>query len=127
MSTIDKMTVNEQLFTELTPEEGAVVEGGATFTLHSVYAAKADKQDDLYLKFNGEKVFGVTDMDNYDYKLAGKSKTFHGWGRLNFYDDDFWSGDDYLGGKWIYESPAYWHRAQATGKGYDYTAYYSVS
>ena len=29
MSNIGKMTANEQLFTELTPEEGSVVEGGA--------------------------------------------------------------------------------------------------
>ncbi len=28
MSNIDKMTANEQLFTELTPEEGGMIEGG---------------------------------------------------------------------------------------------------
>ncbi|MDJ0691482.1 MAG: beta/gamma crystallin-related protein [Xenococcaceae cyanobacterium MO_188.B32] len=35
MSNIDKMTANEQLFTELTPKESAVVEGGyATIYRH---------------------------------------------------------------------------------------------
>ncbi len=31
MSNINKMAFNEQLFTELTPEQGAVIEGGAAY------------------------------------------------------------------------------------------------
>ncbi len=49
MSNIDKMTANEQLFTELTPEEGAVVEGGAAIEDGASFLLSAAPRVDMWL------------------------------------------------------------------------------
>lgn len=130
MSNIDKMTANEQLFTELTPEEGAVVEGGLSFLLHGVYAKLAEKQDDLYLKFNGKKVFGThKNMKSGRWYADStlKGADFTGTKPLHFYDDDKWpNGDDYLGTVYVQNKFQRRERGRVKGHGYDYTAYFSV-
>ena len=121
--------VQTELFTDLTQEQSATVEGGAVFTLHSVFAANAKKQDDLYIKFEGEKIFGTRDMDSRDFVRVEKSDFFYGKSFLSFYDKDkgIFNSDDYLGGQWISDSPISNGQARVTGKGYDYIVNYSVS
>jgi hypothetical protein len=116
MSNIVKMTANEQLFTELTPEEGAVIEGGATLTLHSVYAHNPQKLEALHLTFNGKTIFSNSEIT--------ESVDFQGWGLLKFYDDDNWSRD-YLGDMPISDRPGS-VRTQLGGSGYRYILHYSV-
>ncbi|WP_424094527.1 hypothetical protein [Moorena producens] len=68
MSTIDKITAAEELFTELTPEQGAMVEGGATVTgeisvfIDKIQSIKAGAdligKDDTYMTINGNKIWG---------------------------------------------------------------------
>lgn len=120
--------VQAELFTDLTQEQSATVEGGAVFTLHSVYAANAKKQDDLYIKFEGEKIFGTRDMDRGDFVRVERSDFFEKQSFLSFYDKDkgLFRSNDYLGGKWISVRPTSYGRARVAGNGYDYTAYYSV-
>ncbi len=60
---------HEQLFTELTPAEAAIIEGGKRIVLHSVDCIKADadgwlNSDDLFIKLGGESVWGPNSIDD---------------------------------------------------------------
>ncbi|WP_414586691.1 hypothetical protein [Scytonema sp. PCC 10023] len=100
-------TSDEQLFTELTPEEGAVIEGGAILLLHKAIALRASSDitpgvngDDVVIKVNGEKIFGtkknVQTGDTFDIE---KFYSFNGTASVNFFDADVAGNpDDHLGG-----------------------------
>lgn len=81
---------HEPLFTDLTPEQAAVVEGGATFNLVSVecVAAKADRNgppDELYINFGGYKLrpgsMGPGDIAPLKGTLTSNDE-------IRLYDDD---------------------------------------
>lgn len=95
----------EQLFTELTSEEGAVIEGGATLYLYKATAINAGADpgwfngDDVYARINGDKTRKTNDVDRGETANFYKFKTFSGTASINLFDDDSWGNpDDYLGG-----------------------------
>ena len=130
MSNIDKMTANEQVFTELTPEEGAVVEGGVKFELLGIDVIKRKKQNDLYVNFNGTRMFGIENNIGSGYYDETKNPVyFDSRGRLEIWDADrglFSSKDDRLGSWSISNTPGtYSHTAK--GKGYEYRLDFRIS
>ncbi|MEH2084427.1 MAG: hypothetical protein V7K89_32000 [Nostoc sp.] len=99
------MADKEQLFTDLTREEGADLNGGAyELVIKQLYCVKAGADilgdDDTILKVNGNKVWSgdMGSGSNKDFdprlKVAVDNGSFVG-----LYDDDgFWSRDDFMGG-----------------------------
>ncbi len=96
----------KQLFTELTPEEGAVIVGGAQLELLRATAVHTNGDyglhngDDVYIQVNGAKIQStVNDVDTGETFLINKSTKFSGTASMNFFDDDSpYSSDDFLGG-----------------------------
>ncbi|MEB3179934.1 MAG: hypothetical protein VKL59_12985 [Nostocaceae cyanobacterium] len=133
----DKFTAvnNEQLFTELTPEEASVVEGGARLILYNATAIKADADfgpsngDDVYIKVNGNKIFGtVNDVDTGETVNINRVISFNGTARVNFFDNDPWpNDDDSLGGFTVGSTPTGGTRtARIRGSGSVYDVTYRV-
>jgi hypothetical protein len=97
-------TSDEQLFTQLTPEEGAVIEGGATLLLHKATALRASSDplpgingDDPYFRVNGDKVFGTKNVKTGDTFQINKFYQFSGTAVIDSFDGDLGNPDDYLG------------------------------
>lgn len=91
----------EQLFTELTSEEAAVIEGGAELRLYSIEAIKTGMDsfgsDDVYLKVNGSKEWGTTKMSAGDTKYISKNRIVgDGKTTIDLFDDDPWPRRDDL-------------------------------
>ncbi len=107
MSNLDKMTANEQLFTELTPEQAAVVEGGA-FKLYigSIEALKTGADpvgnDEPYLVLNGKRVW-TGSMSTGDPAVNFKnnlSVEFDQIATVSLYEDDgnhWYNRNDFIG------------------------------
>ena len=135
MSNIDKITTNEQLFTELTPEEGAVIEGGVRLYLVSAKAIKAGADfgwsngDDVYATFShtSAKTHTTNDVD------TGEIVNFYKWlnqlnlyTRITLYDDDT-IGKDYLGHFDVKKTdPKGWYKKRISGSGSTYDVKYAL-
>ena len=91
---------HEQLFTELTPGQAAVIEGGKTLRLYSIRCIEAGADpvgpDEAYLTFGGKRIWSSS-MDDGSYKPINKSYTFEGTSILSLYDDDVSDSDDPIG------------------------------
>ncbi len=107
MSNIDKISANEQLFTELTPEEGAMASGGLTI-LRLNYFEVTDNQewprDEPFLKDGTRKIWskGGVGIGNHSVNIdlvidTGSSKT------LSLFEDDSFSKDEWLGSNTFYD------------------------
>ncbi|WP_424094526.1 hypothetical protein [Moorena producens] len=95
MSTIDKITAAEELFTELTPEQGAMVEGGATLQVRYLFPNKPS-QDDPVIQVGRKTIFAKDNVNT----TQSIFKTFHFTGKttLSLWDRDPGSyNDDLLG------------------------------
>ncbi|NEP53848.1 MAG: hypothetical protein F6K65_35655 [Moorea sp. SIO3C2] len=95
MSNIDKITANEELFTELTPEQGAVVEGGATLQVRYLFA-NHPTQDDPVIEVGRKTIFAKDNVNT----TQSIFKTFHFTGEttLSLWDrDPGHYNDDLLG------------------------------
>lgn len=88
---------HEQLFTELTPEEAAVIEGGKkTLTLHKIKCVKANmdtpaslNSDDVYIKIGDLKVWGTNSMDDgHIIDFNNIAMDFDGSINVSLWDDD---------------------------------------
>ena len=94
---------HEQLFTELTPAEAAIIEGGKRITLHKVECIKANadagpNSDDLFIKLGGERVWGPNSIDDgLSANLNNIGRDFGSSIRVEFRDQDTGNPDDYLG------------------------------
>ena len=132
MSNIDKMTINEELFTELTAEEGSVIEGGAWLYLESATAIKAGADfgwsngDDVYARINGTTTRQTNDVD------TGETANFFEWRlfisgvvSIDLFDNDLWpNSDDNLGGFTVGSNPtngSVTRRISGSGSTYDVT------
>lgn len=116
----------EQLFTELTDEQSAVVEGGATFFVESIRAFNASKQDDLYMKVNGVKIISSKDINSNETRHVNKGQEFTSSARVQLWDDDRWpNGDDKLSTRYFSSTPRSGHY-DVTGKGYHYRVNYRI-
>ncbi|MUG97800.1 hypothetical protein F7734_38035 [Scytonema sp. UIC 10036] len=104
-------TSDTQLFTELTSEEGAVIEGGATLLLYRLTALNASdfNGDEIYIKVNGETLIPpgiVPDVDSGETININRAINFNGTAKLELFDDDVWgNSDDYLGGFSVGSTP----------------------
>ncbi|MEH2181978.1 hypothetical protein [Nostoc sp.] len=127
------MANKEQLFTNLTPEEGADLNGGAAYDLviKQLYCVNAGADilgdDDTMLKVNGNKVWsgGMGSGSNKDFDPLLHVGVDNG-SFVGLYDDDgFWSGDDFMGGFTIngLQSPT---TITLSGSGSQYTLTYKV-
>ncbi|NEO31382.1 MAG: hypothetical protein F6K36_13295 [Symploca sp. SIO3C6] len=130
----------EQLFTELTPEEGAVIEGGATLFLYGVYAVRAgadkggflpgDSGDDLYVKVNEKTVFGPKkDVDTGEFVRINKKVSFTGSAKVSLFDEDPGiDPDDFLGGFKAGSTPSnVFTKVRVKGSGSIYDVIYRVT
>jgi hypothetical protein len=126
--------IDEALFTELTPEQSAMVEGGKWLYIESItcLTAGADTigQDDTYVKVTDSKgnptALGETGMGSGEYKTVDYWRYFTGSASINLYDSD-WGNDDHLGGFRISEPTNGIVTGYTWGSGSQYEVRYSVS
>jgi hypothetical protein len=136
MSNMDAMniTADAQLFTELTSEQAAVVEGGATLKLYSIKALKAGADligpDDTYMRVNGHQIWGVYKMKTGQTRTINKFVDFSDRAFVQLFDRDL-GKDDYLGGFQASTTPTGRPDKPATaflsGSGSRYEISYAVS
>ncbi|OUL21091.1 hypothetical protein [Nostoc sp. 106C] len=116
----------EQLFTELTPEEGSDIQGGAKFELIGIDVEKAASQYNLYINFNSKRLFGVKTVYRGYYEV-GTSEDFDVAGRLMVWDKDYgWHKDDVLASQAIFNTPGE-HHLDVQGDGYKYRLDYRIT
>ena len=120
---------HEQLFTELTPTEAAVIEGGKTLRLYKIEAIEANAdtfgKDEAYLNFDGKKIWSRS-MGTGSSAEIDLSLNFTGTATLNLYDDDK-TGDDFIDG-FVANKPTGGKKvAKLSGSGSKYQLTYSVS
>ncbi len=124
------MTQVQNLFTELTSEQAATVEGGFFLLIDQIHCLKADAdllgKDDTYIKINGTKIWGKTKMGSGDTKTVNRGLEVGNTGRVRLFDDDLWpNNDEYLGGFNVYSSTnGVQKTAFTTGAGSKYEVYY---
>jgi hypothetical protein len=127
---------HEQLFTELAPEEAAVIEGGKRIFLKQIECINANmdtpaawNSDDLYLQFtyaNGtkDKVWGTRSMDNgHIINLGNLARTFNGSLKVSLWDEDP-GFDDLVDSHYLDATTTGWRTkrfANANGTKYDLT------
>ncbi|ARV59790.1 hypothetical protein BZZ01_15165 [Nostocales cyanobacterium HT-58-2] len=122
----------EQLFTDLTPEQGAVIEGGAWLYLYKATAIKAGADfgwsngDDVYARINGDKTSTTNDVDTGETANFSKWKQFSGTASINLFDSDggLAGDDDSLGGFTVGSTPTNGYvttRISGSGSTYDVT------
>ncbi len=88
---------HEQLFTELTPEEAAVIEGGVRITLSKIKCVKANmdtpaslNSDDVYIKLGNQTIWGPKSMDDgHEINLGNLATDIPGSTvKIGLWDDD---------------------------------------
>ncbi|NEO03110.1 MAG: hypothetical protein F6K50_49680 [Moorea sp. SIO3I7] len=129
MSNIDKITANEELFTELTPEQGAVVEGGLFILIDQIQAIKAGAdfigKDDTYITINGNKIWGDKSFSTGQTRTVNQGTSTPGsFARVQLFDKDRFSRDDRMGGFTAFNTFGSQRRARVSGSGSTYDIYY---
>jgi hypothetical protein len=120
---------HEQLFSELTPAEAAVVEGGFRLTIDRIQAIKAGADpvgaDDTYITVNGRKIWGNESMTtgqardvNRGYMGPGSSA------QVQLFDADWPSRDEQVGGFTAVNTSGALRRVRVSGSGSTYDVYY---
>ncbi len=129
------VVAQEQLFTELTPEEGAIIKGGATLKLTRIYAHKAgadgDGSDELYINMKtidfNTRIWGTQQMFSERGIDFVDETPFRGDAIVTLYDNDKWPNpDDRIGS---FDVSAYRPgpaMANVVGGGSNYDVYYEV-
>lgn len=120
---------HEQLFSELTPAEAAVVEGGLRLTIQRIQAIKAGadslSNDDTYITVNGTKIWGDYGMNSGQTRLVNRSRTTPGSSaRVQLFDADWPDSDDSMGGFTAGNTNGALTRARVSGSGSTYDVYY---
>lgn len=132
MSNIELSVSQEELFSELTAEQAAVIEGGKKVILHDILAIKTGAdligEDDLYIKVKGNKVFS-RDMTAGEFALINKSVTFSGSAFISLFDADPgpFNDDDYIDGFTASNSTNGSRYRTLKGSGSEYKLHYSVT
>lgn len=121
-------TIDEQLLTDLTAEQSAIVEGGKTLQIHDIYAVKAGADtgsaDDTYIKIGSKKVWGENSMKTGTYRNVNISQDFSDYASVSLFDED-WGNDDFLG-NFVVSAPVQGKIATVSGSGSTYEVHYSV-
>ncbi|MBD3884668.1 hypothetical protein IFO70_23300 [Phormidium tenue FACHB-886] len=125
--------LDDQLFTDLTAEQAAVVEGGAKLlSVRKIQAIRAGADtfgaDDTYLTINGEKVFGPRGMSTGNTATVNRAVEFSGSATISLFDEDgFLNGDDdFMGSFSVSQATQGTQRARVSGGGSTYDVYYRV-
>lgn len=121
---------NEQLFSELTPAEAAVIEGGIGLYIDRIQAIKTGADpgnpDDTYITVNGTKIWGNYSMTTGQSRDVNKTITRNGSSaRVELFDDDR-NADDGLGGFTARNTNGVLTRARVSGGGSIYDVYYTA-
>lgn len=121
-------TIDEQLLTDLTAEQSAIVEGGKTLIIHDIYAVKAGADyksaDDTYIKVNGKKIWGENSMLTGTYRNVNIGFEFSDYASVSLFDED-WGNDDLLG-NFVASTPVQGDSKTVSGSGSTYKIRYSV-
>ncbi|MDJ0678070.1 MAG: hypothetical protein QNJ36_22250 [Calothrix sp. MO_167.B42] len=114
----------EELFTKLTPEEAAAVQGGATLELDYLYARNPG-QNDPSIMVGKDTVFAKWDVRRNSFAFTKNiKKKITGDTTLSLWDMDVNSGDDLLGYRQLSGRPTRgWQLLKAGG----YTMRYRVT
>jgi hypothetical protein len=120
---------HEELFTELTPAEAAVIGGGLNLTIHRIHAIKAGadrtSNDDTYIKVNGQRIGGEYSMSSGGSRLLELNRSIPGSSaRVELFDADWPDGDDSLGGFTARNTNGVLDRVRVSGSGSIYDVYY---
>jgi hypothetical protein len=95
--------LSESLFTELTPDQAQMLEGGKRITILLVRCIKAGADgngaDELFFTVNGQKLqFGNTiSMQTGGVANVGLAENFDGTANVRLFDKDTSGGDDSVG------------------------------
>lgn len=124
---------HEQLFTELTPEEAAVIDGGRRVTLNKVKCIKSGadgwlNSDDLFIKIGEDRVWGPRSIDDGDIKeLNNIGRDFSGSITVSLRDQDPGNPDDALGSFNVSRVTNGWKTATVSGSDSKYEVTYKVT
>ncbi|MDZ8068204.1 MAG: hypothetical protein RMY64_21665 [Nostoc sp. DedQUE08] len=134
ISTNASVVAQEQLFTNLTPEEAAIIEGGYNLYVSSIVCLKdgADSfsQDDVYANVTVDEISSRLDvggMSAGDGKNLGWEFNFFENAEISFFDSDWPDSDDALGGFSVSGPTNGIQRTTISGGGSRYRVSYSVS
>ena len=83
----NNMLTDEQLFTELTPEEGAVIEGGAA-TVNIYLQTFKPKQNDPVIYVGGKRIAGTWNAKNNRYTFSNLKQKFSVDTTVMLFDQD---------------------------------------
>jgi hypothetical protein len=134
MSSLNHLNaIDQQLLTDLTAEQSAIVEGGAFLYIQGIQAivsgADPESNDDTYMTFtdsNGKKTaLGETSMATGAYKDVSFGTMINGVGSIQLFDSDWWY-DDYMGGFNVSTPTNGLAIQRVSGSGSTYDVYYSV-
>lgn len=135
-STSDVFSVgSEQLLTELTPEQAAVIEGGAFLIVDALQAITAGADgfpsgnDDTYITVNGQRLGGEIGFTTGQRSDIGLGAAFGNSARVELFDADsgFNGKDDNLGGFTVTGGPTVGQAiTRVSGSGSTYDVYYRV-
>lgn len=134
ISTTNAVVAQEQLFTNLTPEEASILEGGYNLYVSSIVCLKdgADtfSGDDVYANVTVDDITSRLDVGGMkagDGKNLGWDFSFGGNAVISFFDSDSPDSDDALGGFSVSGPTNGIQRNIITGSGSTYRVSYSVS
>ncbi|MDZ8258554.1 hypothetical protein [Nostoc sp. ChiQUE01b] len=137
MSNITSTVVaQEQLFTNLTPEEASILEGGYTLNVYSLLclADGADPwykgKDDVYAKVTLDGIttnYSVGDMGTGDAKNVAWEFNFFEYAEISFFDSDWPDSDDALGGISVSGVTNGLQKPTISGSGSRYKVFYDVA
>ncbi len=140
MSSIDNITSTsnysvvgqEELFSELTPEQASVIEGGKFLYIDKIQAIKTGADpwgpDDTYITVNTQKIWGAVEMSAGQTRSVNVGTMFDNSAKINLFDKDggFFGDDDYMGGFTVSQPTNGIVPMRVTGGGSAYDVYYSV-
>lgn len=131
MSNINQIAANQELFTELSNEEGSVIQGGYTVTLEKIVAINAGadngSKDDLYVKIGGNKIGPEHDMGTGDTAYYNISVEYQTQTNIDLFDADGWlNPDDHIGTVTAMGFTYGTYIQRVSGSGSTYDVYYNV-
>ncbi|MEH2166125.1 MAG: hypothetical protein V7K41_05510 [Nostoc sp.] len=131
----DLFSINdEQLFSQLTPDEGAVIEGGGGFLiidqLQAINAgADTFNDDDTYITVNGSRLWGASGFSTGTTSGVNRGLGVDFPTNIALFDEDdgfFGGDDDYLGGFTVNGPTNGQAITRVSGSGSTYDVYYRV-
>lgn len=129
--------INEHLFSEISPEQAAIVEGGLNVAITRIDCLKAGADgflsggDDVYVKLNGSRA-----ADFIDSFKTGTSRTLDpaifssnsgSSATIDLFDADDTSRDDFLGGFTVSSTGGKVVSKRISGSGSKYRVFYRAA